>query len=368
MPEGTVDVIPVDLVVAAIIAVAALGPSRGAAPSRRSPSGGGQPAASTARWSTTCGAGSPSTRCTTPRASRSSCPSGSFPGRGRVQGQLDAGQDGASSRAEQVLQALPLRGKQAEWSAKLEDQARRGRAGPRVRRAVRRSTPSARRSTASTTCWRSADALDAGRPGDVRLRPPRHRLARLRQRRSTCRRSSQHARVKTTPGKTHAPTAPSRLRRSVLVARPPPRRLRPREHAHRQQRRRELLVAGHPPARPPRARPLRAADAGRGARRCWRLDRKDRGDFLRFFYRRYEDAPVDADRRGRRRAAQPTLILTKSFPAGIRRVREHRALGHRTVLITGALDFAVEPLRPLFDEIIAAEMTVRAGRHLQRAS
>ena len=54
------------------------------------------------------------------------------------------------------------------------------------------------------------------------------------------------------------------------------------------------------------------------------------------------------------------LVVTKSFPAGIRRVREHRALGHRTVLITGALDFLVEPLRPLFDEIVAARMTTRA--------
>ena len=53
------------------------------------------------------------------------------------------------------------------------------------------------------------------------------------------------------------------------------------------------------------------------------------------------------------------IILTKGFPAGLRRVREHRALGHRTILITGALDFAVEGLRPLFDEIIAAEMSVR---------
>ena len=34
-------------------------------------------------------------------------------------------------------------------------------------------------------------------------------------------------------------------------------------------------------------------------------------------------------------------------------------LGHRTILITGALDFAVAGLRPLFDEIVAAEMSVR---------
>ena len=88
------------------------------------------------------------------------------------------------------------------------------------------------------------------------------------------------------------------------------------------------------------------------------MDRKDRGDFLRFFYRRYEDAPVsqiDEDSQ----ELLTNLILTKSFPRGMRRVREHRALGHRTILITGALDFAVEGLRPLFDEIIAAEMTVK---------
>ena len=94
------------------------------------------------------------------------------------------------------------------------------------------------------------------------------------------------------------------------------------------------------------------------APRLLSLDRQDRGDFLRHFYRRYEDAPVeqiDED------AAElfSRLILTKSFPAGIRRVREHRALGHRTILITGALDFAVAGLRPLFDEIVAASMTVR---------
>ena len=76
VPEGTVDVIPVDIVVAAIIAVAALGPTEAPRdhPGRQRRD---QPAASTGRWSTTCAAGSPSTRCTTPRASRSSCPSGS---------------------------------------------------------------------------------------------------------------------------------------------------------------------------------------------------------------------------------------------------------------------------------------------------
>jgi alcohol-forming fatty acyl-CoA reductase len=90
-------------------------------------------------------------------------------------------------------------------------------------------------------------------------------------------------------------------------------------------------------------------------------DRRDRTDFLRYFYQRYKGAPVDqleAD------AAEMLshLIVTKSFPAGLRRVRAHRAAGHKTVLITGALDLAVGPLRPLFDEIIAARIDQKNGR------
>jgi phosphoserine phosphatase len=39
-------------------------------------------------------------------------------------------------------------------------------------------------------------------------------------------------------------------------------------------------------------------------------------------------------------------------------VRAHRAAGHRTVLLTGALDFLVRPLAPLFDEVVAAKLAV----------
>jgi HAD superfamily hydrolase (TIGR01490 family) len=92
------------------------------------------------------------------------------------------------------------------------------------------------------------------------------------------------------------------------------------------------------------------------------LDRRDRSDFLRYFYRRYKGAPTaqiseDVDE------LFSHMILSKSFPAAIRRVREHRRLGHRTVLITGALDFVIAPLRPLFDDVVSAEMSVRNGRY-----
>jgi HAD superfamily hydrolase (TIGR01490 family) len=88
------------------------------------------------------------------------------------------------------------------------------------------------------------------------------------------------------------------------------------------------------------------------------MDRKDRSDFLRYFYRRYEDAPVDQIAIDTQ-LMMTDVIIAKSFPAAIRRVREHRALGHKTILITGALTFNVEGLRPLFDEIVGAEMSIR---------
>jgi HAD superfamily hydrolase (TIGR01490 family) len=85
------------------------------------------------------------------------------------------------------------------------------------------------------------------------------------------------------------------------------------------------------------------------------LDRRDRGDFLRSFYRRYEGAPADRLRDDAWELFHH-LLLAKSFPAGIARVRAHKALGHRTVLITGALDFVVAPLRPLFDKVVCASL------------
>ncbi len=92
-----------------------------------------------------------------------------------------------------------------------------------------------------------------------------------------------------------------------------------------------------------------------------RLDRRDRSDFLRAFYRRYEDAPVEQLRLDSYELFSDLLGL-RAFPEAIARVRRHRALGHRTLLITGALDFVVEPLRPLFDEIVCASMAERDGK------
>ncbi len=92
------------------------------------------------------------------------------------------------------------------------------------------------------------------------------------------------------------------------------------------------------------------------------LDRKDRGDFLRHFYRRYDGAPV-----GRLESEVWDMwaehMMNKAFPAALRRVRRHRELGHRTILITGALDVLVAPIKPLFDAVVAAQLDQRDGRY-----
>lgn len=101
------------------------------------------------------------------------------------------------------------------------------------------------------------------------------------------------------------------------------------------------------------------------APRLLKLDRADRSDFLRYFYRRFKGAPVD-------QLGDDTwemfsdMLLAQAFPAAIRRVRRHRDLGHRTVLITGALDFVVEPFRPLFDHIVCPSLGTSSGRYTGR--
>ena len=91
-------------------------------------------------------------------------------------------------------------------------------------------------------------------------------------------------------------------------------------------------------------------------------DRRDRGEFLRTFFRRYEGASVEGiDRLIDRHVGE--FMLQKASSASIRRVREHRAAGHRTILITAAAEPFVKPFAPLFDLMIAAELQVVDGRY-----
>ena len=88
-----------------------------------------------------------------------------------------------------------------------------------------------------------------------------------------------------------------------------------------------------------------------------RAERRDRGAFLRSVYKEYAGARlVDLDA-----IADEVLsghVLARLAPAAVRRVREHRAAGQPTVLVTGAIRPLTRPLAPLFDHIEAAELAV----------
>lgn len=89
-------------------------------------------------------------------------------------------------------------------------------------------------------------------------------------------------------------------------------------------------------------------------------ERRNRGDFLRTFYRLYEGVPVETLRE-LAADSMDGLFLRRLAPAAVRRVRAHRSAGHRIVFVTGSLDFVVEPIRPLADEVISAKLAVSNG-------
>lgn len=353
VPEGTVDVIPVDLVVAAIIDAAA-GPVPDEPAITQVASGSVNPLryrhlVDMVRTFFTDhpiydAEGQPII-----------VPEWSFPGRGRVLRQLERAK-GAVEKGERVLQALPLRGKQAAWAATLESK----------REEVERALAYVELYGAYAECeaiygvdkllarWDRLTPEDQAtfcfdpRVIDWSDYAPNVHLPSV----------VAHARVRTTPGGRIGEKREERLRRQVLD---PARHFAAFDLEN-------TLIASNVVASyswlatrrlPPEDRVRFVLQTLREAPGLLALDRRDRSDFLRHFYRRYEGADVaqlEAD------AVEmfSDLILTKSFPAAIRRVREHRALGHRTVLITGALDLAIGPLRPLFDDIIAPSLARRA--------
>jgi fatty acyl-CoA reductase len=107
--------------------------------------------------------------------------------------------------------------------------------------------------------------------------------------------------------------------------------------------------------------PFEVSAVARKLPRYLGAERRDRGEFLRSFYRRYEGASVQGVRRLMDEDVAE-LVLQRLSPAAVRRIREHRAAGHRTVLITGALDCFARPLAPLFDEIVATVLATEDGQ------
>jgi len=90
------------------------------------------------------------------------------------------------------------------------------------------------------------------------------------------------------------------------------------------------------------------------------LDKRDRSDFLRSFYKVYEGAPLESITE-QAEELFVNVLLAKAYPDGLARVRKHRDAGHKTVLVTGALDVLTMPFRSLFDEVIATSIGIDNG-------
>jgi len=361
VPEGTVDVIPVDLVVGAIVAVAARGPINedGSPDITQAASGTANPLKYerlvdlVQRWFSEHplydADGQPI-----------SVPDWGYTSRNEVENQLNRAKN-LLDRTEKLIGQLPLRGKQAAWSAKVEER----------RETVSRALTYVELYGAYTACealygvtnllalhesLSPADQLEFGM--DPRIVDWDHYVHQIHLPSVV-----EHARVRTDGKRGRSESREVRLRRQVLA---PERQLAAFDLEN-------TLIASNVVTSYAwlASRRLDRDDKFRLATQLvaegpalLRMDRADRSDFLRSFYRRYEGASV-AQLQEDSAEMLSQLILTKSYPAAIRRVREHRALGHRTVLITGALDFVVEPLRPLFDDIVCASLAVGAdGRYL----
>jgi fatty acyl-CoA reductase len=356
LPEGVVDVIPVDFVVAATLAVAAGAPPAGAPVVYQAVTGSRNPL----KYRTLVDlvqdwfsarplyddSGQPIV-----------VPDWSFPGRGKVRRQLDRAVKGLAA-AEKAVGHLPVRGAKAEFAARLEErrtQAERAlgyvelygayveteaRFDDRRTAALWDSLPETDR---AAFCF-DPGAIDwAAYVHDVHLPSIVH-----------------HARVRTKPGAKGGLSRSDRGRRQVLA---PERTLAVFDLEN-------TLVASNvvesyswlvSRRMDTKERIRFVARMLSEAPSLLALDRRDRGDFLRHFYRRYDGAPADRLRADAWELFSD-LLLEKSFPEGLRRVREHRRLGHRTVLLTGALDFVIEPLRPLFDDVVSATLDERDGR------
>jgi fatty acyl-CoA reductase len=253
------------------------------------------------------------------------CPNGRSPGAGRVQRQLRRATT-AWTWPNAVLTSLPMRGEQAEWRPP-RGAAHPGRAGPRLRRALRRlhrdRGPLPGRP--ALALWDRLDADDqAAFCFDPAVIDWDHYVHDVHLPSVV-----EHARVRTTPGRStpdRGPTGPAAASSPPTATWPPSTSRTPSSPPTS-----STPTPGWPAGTSAKASgPAFVADLMREAPSLLALDRRDRGDFLRSFYRRYEGASVDAGAaRGRLGAVPPCCWPSRSRP-GSPGCAPTAALGHRT--------------------------------------
>jgi HAD superfamily hydrolase (TIGR01490 family) len=94
----------------------------------------------------------------------------------------------------------------------------------------------------------------------------------------------------------------------------------------------------------------------------WGLDKISRAHFNRAFYKNYAGwKPSRARHLGQESFAGFTL--ERIFPEALQQLRDHKAAGHRVVLLSGALDFLLEPMKDLADDVLCSTLAQENGAY-----
>jgi HAD superfamily hydrolase (TIGR01490 family) len=91
-----------------------------------------------------------------------------------------------------------------------------------------------------------------------------------------------------------------------------------------------------------------------------RAERRNRGEFIRGFLRRYAGMPVARLEKIVEGGYGDTMRRHTSHEA-LEQIRAHKAAGHRTVLVSGSIGLLAKPFENLFDEVVATTMHERDG-------
>ena len=111
---------------------------------------------------------------------------------------------------------------------------------------------------------------------------------------------------------------------------------------------------------PAPARPLWAASFLAKVPFYWALDKVSRAHFNRAFYKNYAGwKPSQARHLGQE--SFPGFTLSRIYPEALACLREHKRMGHRVVLLSGALDFLLDPFKDLADDVLSASLAEEDG-------
>ncbi len=113
---------------------------------------------------------------------------------------------------------------------------------------------------------------------------------------------------------------------------------------------------------PPHKRPLWLAGFLPRIPYYWALDKVSRAHFNRAFYKNYRGWKKSRARHLGQESFSG-FTLDRIYPGALARLREHKAEGHRVVLLSGALDFLLEPMRDLVDDVLCTSLQEENGSY-----